>query len=150
RAIAEPLLFAWPALLGTVLSVAMMQIALAQRDYSIEFVQQVGSSTTPTLYNVAAMWSALEGSILLWVLVLVVFTAAVALRFRSRRDDPLVAWALVVMYVVTTFFALISFGPASPFAAGESVRVGFAGGGPVALLQIQFVVVVVAPVGVLG
>ena len=50
----------------------------------------VGSSTTPGIYNVAAMWSALEGSILLWVLVLAAFTAAVAWRFRSRADDELV------------------------------------------------------------
>ncbi|MGB0208500.1 MAG: heme lyase CcmF/NrfE family subunit [Ilumatobacteraceae bacterium] len=150
RAIAQTHLFAWPALLGTVLSVAMMQIALAQRDYSIEFVQQVGSSTTPTLYNVAAMWSALEGSILLWVLVLVVFTAAVALRFRSRRDDPLVAWALVVMYVVTTFFALISFGPASPFAAGSTVPVGFDGPGPNPLLQNHILVLFHPPILYLG
>jgi len=150
RAISQTHLFAWPALLGTVLSVAMMQIALVQRDYSIDFVQQVGSSTTPTLYNVAAMWSALEGSILLWLLVLALFTAAVALRFRSRRDDPLVAWALVVMYIVTTFFALISFGPASPFAAGPAVPVGFDGPGPNPLLQNHILVLFHPPILYLG
>ena len=40
-----------------------------------EYIQQVGSnSSTPTLYNVAAMWSVVEGSILLWVVVLAGFT----------------------------------------------------------------------------
>jgi cytochrome c-type biogenesis protein CcmF len=150
RAVAQTHLFAWPLLIGTVLSVVMMQIALAQRDYSIEFVQQVGSSTTPTLYNIAAMWSALEGSILLWVLVLAAFTAAVALRFRARRDDPLVAWALVVMYVVTTFFALISFGPASPFREGPGVPIGFDGPGPNPLLQNHILVLFHPPILYLG
>ena len=46
------------------------------------------------------MWSALEGSILLWLLILAVFTAAVGWRFRKRTDDPLVGWALVVMFAV--------------------------------------------------
>ena len=150
RAVAQTHLFAWPILIGTSLSVAMMQRALTQRDYSIEFVQQVGSSTTPTLYNIAAMWSALAGSILLWVVVLAAFTAAVALRFRARRDDPLVAWALVVMYVVTTFFALISFGPASPFREGPSVPIGFDAPGPNPLLQNHILMAIHPPMLYLG
>ena len=48
----------------------MMQRALFTRDYSLAYIQQVGSATTPLLYNIAAMWSALEGSILLWVVIL--------------------------------------------------------------------------------
>ena len=48
----------------------MMQRALITRDFSLAYVQQVGSADTPALYNFAAMWSALEGSILLWALVL--------------------------------------------------------------------------------
>ena len=47
----------------------MMQRALIPRDFSLAYIQQVGSADTPMLYNIAAMWSALEGSILLWVLV---------------------------------------------------------------------------------
>ena len=64
-------------------------------------MQQVGSRDTPSLYNVTALWSALEGSILLWLLVLAGYTAAITWRYRKRLDDPLVAWALVVMFVVT-------------------------------------------------
>ena len=108
--------YAWLGLAGAVLAVVMMQRALVTRDFSLAFVQQVGSSSTPPLYNVAAMWSALEGSILLWAVVLAGFTAAVAWRFRARTADPLVGWALVVMFVVMAFFALLSFGPADPFA----------------------------------
>src|SRR6056297_4313439 len=126
-------IYAWLALAGIVLSVVMMQRALITRDFSLAYVQQVGSADTPTLYNIAAMWSALEGSILLWVLTLGVFTAAVAWRFRNRTDDVLVGWALIVMFVVTGFFALMSFGPADPFAPGAP---GITSGpGPNPLLQ---------------
>ncbi len=43
---------------------------------------QNGSHRTPPLFNVATLWSALEGSILLWVLVLVGYLVLVAWRFR--------------------------------------------------------------------
>ena len=78
RLLRQAPLYAWLALAGCLLSVVMMQRALITRDFSLAYVQQVGSADTPALYNVAAMWSALEGSIMLWVLVLAGFTAAVA------------------------------------------------------------------------
>ena len=58
----------WMAFGGIVLAVVMMQRALITRDFSLAYVQQVGSADTPALYNIAAMWWALEGSILLWAL----------------------------------------------------------------------------------
>jgi cytochrome c-type biogenesis protein CcmF len=142
--------YAWLMSIGALVAVIAMQRALETRDYSLAYVQRVGSSTTPTLYNVAAMWSALEGSILLWVAVLVGFTAAVAWRFRARIDDALVGWALVVMFVVGAFFALLAFGPANPFAAGPSVGPTFDGPGPNPLLQNHVLVLFHPPILYLG
>ena len=96
------------------------------------------------------MWSALEGSILLWVVVLAGFTAAVAWRFRKRLDDVLVGWALVVMFVVSAFFGLVAFGPANPFASGPPVAVGFDGPGPNPLLQNHPLVLFHPPILYLG
>ena len=135
---------------GAVLAVIMMQRALITRDFSLAYVQQVGSRTTPPLYNVAAMWSALEGSILLWVVILSGFTAAVGWRFRRRTGDPLVGWALAVMFIVLAFFALLSFGPADPFADGPPVPAGFDGPGPNPLLQNHVLVLFHPPILYLG
>jgi cytochrome c-type biogenesis protein CcmF len=140
--------YAWLGLAGAVLAVVMMQRALITRDFSLAYVQQVGSSSTPRLYNVAAMWSALEGSILLWAIILAGFTAAVAWRFRARTDDPLVGWALVVMYVVSAFFALLAFGPASPFQNGAAGVVD--GPGPNPLLQNHVLVLFHPPILYIG
>ena len=140
--------YAWLGLAGAVLAVVMMQRALITRDFSIAYVQQVGSTTTPPLYNVAAMWSSLEGSILLWAIILAGYTAAVAWRFRRRTDDPLVGWALVVMFVVAAFFALVSFGPASPFQNGPSGVLD--GPGPNPLLQNHVLVLFHPPILYLG
>lgn len=140
--------YAWLAFAGIVLSVVMMQRALITRDFSLAYVQQVGSADTPALYNFAAMWSALEGSILLWALVLTGFTAAVAWRFRKNTADPLVGWALIVMFVITAFFAMVSFGPADPFADGA---IGVTSGpGPNPLLQNHVLVLFHPPILYLG
>ena len=141
--------YAWFCVAGAVLAIVMMQRALITRDFSLAYIQQVGSSTTPALYNVAAMWSALEGSILLWVVILAGFTAAVGWRFRSRTEDPLVGWALVVMFVVMAFFALLSFGPADPFTSAV-VPAGFDGPGPNPLLQNHILVLFHPPILYLG
>jgi hypothetical protein len=122
RTLRQAPLYTWLCVGGAVLAVVMMQRALITRDFSLAYIQQVGSATTPRLYNIAAMWSALEGSILLWLVILAAFTAAVGWRFRKRTDDPLVGWALVVMFAVMAFFALLSFGPADPFANGVPGR----------------------------
>ena len=142
--------YAWLALAGIVLSVVMMQRALITRDFSMAYIQQVGSPDTPALYNVAAMWSALEGSILLWALVLTGFTAAVAWRFRKRTDDVLVGWALIVMFVVTAFFALLSFGPADPFGNGVAGFDPSQARGPNPLLQNHILVLFHPPILYLG
>ena len=141
-------IYAGLCLAGAAIAAVMMQRALVTRDFTLAYVQQVGSATTPRLYNVAAMWSALEGSILLWLLILGGFTAAVGWKFRKRTADPLVAWALVVMFVVMAFFALVSFGPADPFGTGVPGR-NF-GPGPNPLLQNHVLVLFHPPILYLG
>jgi len=141
-------LYAYLAFGGILLSFLMMQRALITRDFSLAYIQQVGSADTPTLYNIAATWSALEGSILLWALILAGFTAAVAWRFRDRTNDVLVGWALIVMFVITAFWAMLSFGPADPFAAG--VAGVTSGPGPNPLLQNHILVLFHPPILYLG
>jgi cytochrome c-type biogenesis protein CcmF len=100
---------------GSLLAVFAMQRALVTRDFTVSYVAQVGSPDTPALFNVAAMWSSLEGSLLLWVLVLSIFTALVAWRFRDRSTDPLVGWAQLTMFAVCVFFFALLLFPANPF-----------------------------------
>ena len=121
-------------LLGAVVAVIAMQHALITRDFSVSFVHDNGSSRTPRLFNIATMWSALEGSILLWALILAGFTVHVARKFRRRLADPLVGWALLTMFVVCAFFFLLMLAPANPFQS-VSVPAGYDGPGPNPLLQ---------------
>ena len=78
---------------------AVMEWAMITRDFSLLYVQKVGSSATPALYNFAAVWSALEGSILMWVLVLAGYVAAAMWWMRKRLNEPLVGWAMAVLLI---------------------------------------------------
>ena len=141
--------YAWVAFAGMAISTFAMQRALITRDFSIKYVAEQGSSLTPPLYNVATMWSALEGSILLWGLVLAGYLAIVAKKFSNRLSDPMVSWALVTMFLVTAFFALLMLGPANPFQSFDP-PVGYDGPGPNPLLQNHVLVAFHPPILYLG
>ena len=119
--------------LGAVVAVAAMQWALLTDDFSLEYLANNHSRSTPLLFTIATMWGALEGSILLWGLVLAGYLAWVTWRFRDRLDDPLVGWALVAGLLVAAFFFGLMLGPANPFTVVSPVPAD--GPGPNPLLQ---------------
>ena len=148
RALKSAPRYAYLAFGAALLAFIMMERALITRDFSMKYVQQVGSRDTPALFNFTAVWSALEGSILLWLLALTGLIAAVARKFRARVGDELLAWAMVVMFVVGLFFFLLSFGPANPFAMGA---LGVNDGpGPNPLLQNHILVLFHPPILYIG
>ena len=110
-----------------------LQYALHNRDYSIKYVANNVANGTPRLFTTTAAWSALEGSILLWILMLGFFLVATSWAFRKRAGDPLVAWATIVQYVVALFFLGLTVTVANPFALSDKFIID--GNGPNPLLQ---------------
>lgn len=124
-----------------------MEAALLTDDFSVKYVAQVGSTQTPTVFKMVALWSALEGSILFWGLILGGYLSAFALR--HRKDDPIfVSLALGVMLAVGTFFAFLIAGPANPFDVLPNPPLD--GPGPNPLLQNHILMVIHPPMLYLG
>ena len=121
-------------LAATAAAAAVMEWALVTHDFSLRYVADNGSRATPLLYTVASLWGALEGSILLWAVVLGGYLVAMVRRFRDRADDPLFGWALLTGLVVAAFFLGLMLGPANPFRLVDG-RVPLDGRGPNPLLQ---------------
>jgi cytochrome c-type biogenesis protein CcmF len=121
-------------LAGAVLATAAMEHALVTHDFSLAYVADNNSRQTPLLYSITGMWAALQGSILLWALVLAGYLAVMGRRFRRRVADPLVATAMLVALIVAVFFFGLMAGPANPFVT-VSGQVPANGLGPNALLQ---------------
>ena len=121
------------ALLAAVLAAnGAMLAALLTNDFAIRYVAENSSRATPTFYKVLSLWSADDGSLLLWNLVLAGYVAAVALRFRRYRPATL-PWVLAVMYGVSMFYLLLVSGPSRPFETLAAVPAD--GRGPQPLLQ---------------
>lgn len=124
-----------------------MVYALVTHDFSVSYVAQVGSRSTPLLITIISLWSSLEGSILFWGGVLAAYTAG-AVYFTRGRLGTLGAYAMAVMHLVGAFFYLLLVGPANPFR--EVFPVPLDGPGPNPLLQNHILMAVHPPLLYLG
>ena len=136
-------------LVGGVIGLVAMEHALLTHDFSLTYVAANNSRSTPWLYSITGLWSALAGSILLWGVVLGGYATAMVWRFRRRSGDPLVAWATLVVYVVAAFFFGLMLGPADPFTHVAGA-VPTNGPGPNSLLQNNPLVLIHPPMLYLG
>jgi cytochrome c-type biogenesis protein CcmF len=120
-------------LLVTVATVnGAMLAALLSDDFSLRYVAQNSSRTTPVFFKALSLWGADDGSLLLWNLVLAGYITAVALRFRRERPVTF-PYALSVLFAVQVFYLILVNGPARPFATLATVPAD--GRGPAPLLQ---------------
>jgi cytochrome c-type biogenesis protein CcmF len=96
------------------LAFALLTQAFIVSDFSLAVVADNSHSAKPMLYKVAGVWGNHEGSMLLWVLILAVFGAAVAL-FGANLPPALKARALAVQgMIAAAFLAFIVF-TSNPF-----------------------------------
>jgi cytochrome c-type biogenesis protein CcmF len=124
-----------------------MVYALVTDDFSVRYVTQVGSRATPLLFKIVSLWSALEGSILFWGLIMGSFVLAFALAHR-REHQRYMSLALGTMLAVGVFFAFLIAGPANPWGAVSPVPAD--GPGPNPLLQNHILMVIHPPMLYLG
>jgi cytochrome c-type biogenesis protein CcmF len=79
---------------------ACLAASFAANDFSVLYVASNSNSGLPAYYRVAATWSAHEGSMLLWAVILGLWTLAVTL-FCGRLSEPFVARVMGVMGLVS-------------------------------------------------
>jgi len=112
-AVARPAAFAQLLLLGG--SFAILTWGFVSQDFSVKYVADNSNSLLPMIYRYSAVWGAHEGSLLLWALVLALWTAAVAL-FSRKLPDAVVARVLGVMGLVAFGFIAFLIFTSNPFA----------------------------------
>ena len=98
---------------GAVVAFVALEVAIVGHDFSIEYVAQHTSRDTPLIFLLASAWAALEGSIVLWGLVLAGFVWWVA---RGVGDgDKLGLGALAVLGLTVMFWFGLMATASNPF-----------------------------------
>jgi cytochrome c-type biogenesis protein CcmF len=119
RGIAPLMAFARPAaamqLTLVAMAFAILTHAFVTSDFSVRYVAENSNSLLPMYYRVTAVWGAHEGSLLLWALILSLWTAAVAM-FSRALPQPVVARVLGVMGIVSFGFLAFLIFTSNPFA----------------------------------
>ncbi len=88
--------------------------AFVQNDFSVLYVAQHSNTQLPLPYRIAAVWGGHEGSLLLWVVMLGLWTLAVA-AFSKALPDAMVARVIAVLGLVTAGFLLFILITSNPF-----------------------------------
>ena len=99
----------------TALSFAALTYAHVVSDFSLVNVVENSASSKPLIYKITGVWGNHEGSMLLWVLILSVFAAAVALASRGMPAD-LRGLVLGVQSWIASAFLLFILLTSDPFA----------------------------------
>ncbi|MFA5938823.1 MAG: heme lyase CcmF/NrfE family subunit [Sinimarinibacterium sp.] len=88
--------------------------AFVERDWSVVYVAANSHSQLPLIYRISAVWGAHEGSMLLWMLMLTGWAAAVSVFSRSLPRDVR-AQALAVLGALSVGFLLFILLTSNPF-----------------------------------
>ncbi|MCB1677109.1 MAG: cytochrome c biogenesis protein CcsA, partial [Halioglobus sp.] len=95
-------------------SFACLAIAFLQDDFSVKVVASNSNTLLPAIYKFCAVWGNHEGSLLLWALILCLWTAAVALC-SSQLPLLMLSRVLSVMGAVGVGFLSFSLLTSNPF-----------------------------------
>jgi cytochrome c-type biogenesis protein CcmF len=96
------------------LAASALIYGLVTTDFSIKYVAFNTTRATPVYYRVTGLWGALEGSLLLWEWILIIFSAIVAWIYRDRHRE-MMPWVLMIFSIVSAFFLAVVGFVSNPF-----------------------------------
>ncbi len=111
-AVARPTAYA--QFLFMALSYGCLTYSCLTHDFSVKYIATNSNTSLPVIYLISGVWGAHEGSLLLWGLVLTIWTALVA-RFSRSIPEATVARVLGVMGLVGIGFLLFLLFTSNPF-----------------------------------
>jgi len=97
-----------------VLAFVILTYSFLAQDFSVAYVAQNSNLTLPWYYRFSAVWGAHEGSLLLWILILNIWTFAVSI-FSQKLPQDFMARVLGVLGFVSFGFLLFTIMTSNPF-----------------------------------
>ena len=92
---------------------ASLTYAFIVDDFSIQFVALHSSSDLPIFYKMTAVWGGMEGSLLLWELILSFFTVCVIINYHKINRDVL-PYSLIILGFISLFLIFLLVGWSNP------------------------------------
>ena len=83
-------------------------------NFNLRYVALNTSTDLPTIYRFTALWAGQAGSLLLWCLVLSLFSSIVVF-FSNKRDLDFQPYVVAVLFTVLTFFLYLVAFAENPF-----------------------------------
>jgi cytochrome c-type biogenesis protein CcmF len=96
------------------LAAVLLMILLFTHNFQVKYVYEHVSTYLQPAYVLAAFWAGMEGSQLLWLWMLAIFTALLVLR-RPTWDRDLRPYAMGVLALTQAFFAFLLIRLSNPF-----------------------------------
>lgn len=96
------------------LAYAALTHAFIVHDFSVLYVSNHSNLVQPLLYRISGVWGSHEGSLLLWALMLALWTIAVAV-YSKNLPEILMARVLAVMGMISTGFLAFMLFTSNPF-----------------------------------
>jgi cytochrome c-type biogenesis protein CcmF len=110
--LSKPLL--WAQFFWIAVSFAILMNAFIIDDFSVKYVANNSNTQLPTIFKIAGVWGAHEGSLLLWALILSIWSVAVSI-FSKRLPSEVLNHILIVLGIISTGFLLFLLFTSNPF-----------------------------------
>ena len=104
----------WGQFFWILVAVFILINAFLVNDFSVRYVAENSNTQLPTLFKVSALWAAHEGSLLLWVFILSLWSIAVSI-FSKQMPSAFLNQILVVFGFVSFGFLLFLLLTSNPF-----------------------------------
>ncbi len=101
-------------LLMVMVSYAVLTHAFLVHDFSVGYVANTSNLSLPLIYRISGVWGSHEGSLLLWLLVLTAWTAAVSV-FSRGIPLQMIARVISVLGMISVGFTLFVLLTSNPF-----------------------------------
>lgn len=97
-----------------IIAFVALAVAFIDNDFSVRYVAENSSAQLPTIYRICAVWGAHEGSLLLWVSLLGLWTVAVAVC-SHHLPLPIISSVLSMLGFISVGFVLFLLTTSNPF-----------------------------------
>ena len=96
-----------------VLAFALLTYSFTVHDFSVAYIQKNSNTLLPFAYQISAVWGAHEGSLLLWIMILAIWTSAVAI-FSKQLPEHVISRVLAVMGMISVGFIAFTIFTSNP------------------------------------